>query len=210
MAQYVQFGCGLNAPDGWLNFDASPTLRIQRLPLVGKIITRNKVTFPPNVRFGNIVQGLPGIQPSSCDGIYCSHVLEHLSFNDCRRAIAMTFSYLKKGAAFRCILPDLEASIAEYNQMRADQREDASVQFMQAVMLGQVERAVGLKGLAVNLLGNSHHLWMWDRYALASELKKAGFSSVREAIYRDSADKQFHLVDDYARYNSAFALEAIK
>lgn len=210
MAQYVQYGCGLNAPDGWLNFDASPTLRIQQIPVIGKLLTRKMVTFPPNVKYGNIVKGLPGITAESCDGVYCSHVLEHLSLNDCRRAIATTYSYLKKGAAFRCILPDLEASIADYNRMRSEQNEEASVQFMHAVLLGQVERKSGLKSIAVSVLGNAHHLWMWDRYSLARELTNAGFSSVREAVYNDSADKHFHLVDDYARYNDAFALEATK
>ncbi|MEJ8816950.1 class I SAM-dependent methyltransferase [Lacibacter sp. H407] len=210
MTQYVQFGCGLNAPDGWLNFDASPTLRIQRIPLIGKLLTRNMVTFPTGVKVGNIVEGLPGIKTESCDGIYSSHVLEHLSLNDCRRAIAMSYSYLKPGGVFRCILPDLEAFIAKYNRMRLEQNEDASIEFMHAVLLGQVERKVGLKGLAVSLLGHSHHLWMWDRYALARELKNAGFSSVREAVYKDSADKHFHIVDDEYRFNDGFGLEAIK
>jgi hypothetical protein len=210
MPQYVQYGCGLNAPDGWINFDASPTLRIQRFPIIGKLLTQKMVRFPPNVKYGNIVTGLPGITAESCEGVYCSHVLEHLSLNDCRRAIARSFSYLIKGGTFRCILPDLEAIVADYNRMRSEQNEDASLHFMHAVMLGQVERKAGLKGIAVSFLGNSHHLWMWDRYALARELKNAGFSTVREAIYHDSVDTHFHLVDDYARYNAAFALEAIK
>ena len=32
---YVQYGCGWNAPRGWRNFDASPNLRIDHLPLIG-------------------------------------------------------------------------------------------------------------------------------------------------------------------------------
>ncbi len=34
---YVQYGCGLSAPAGWNNYDASPTLRLQKLPVVGDI-----------------------------------------------------------------------------------------------------------------------------------------------------------------------------
>ncbi|HEX6859864.1 MAG TPA: hypothetical protein VF138_06660, partial [Caulobacteraceae bacterium] len=56
---YVQYGCGLSAPDGWLNFDASPTLRLQRLPLVGRLLTRGRVRFPEAVRYGDITRGLP-------------------------------------------------------------------------------------------------------------------------------------------------------
>jgi hypothetical protein len=30
---YIQYGCGLSAPKEWTNFDVSPTLRIQKLPI---------------------------------------------------------------------------------------------------------------------------------------------------------------------------------
>lgn len=81
--RYIQYGCGLAAPEGWINFDASPTLRVQKIPLVGKTIVKflHPVIFPDNVKYGDIIAGLPGIEPESCDGIYCSHVLEHLARN---------------------------------------------------------------------------------------------------------------------------------
>ena len=46
---YVQYGCGLSAPAGWMNFDASPTLRFERSP-IGFLYTRNRERFPRNVR----------------------------------------------------------------------------------------------------------------------------------------------------------------
>ena len=55
----VQFGCGFTAPETWLNFDASPTLRVERLPLVSRLYTKNEQRFPPNVEYGDIVKGLP-------------------------------------------------------------------------------------------------------------------------------------------------------
>ena len=67
MSLYVQYGCGLSAPVGWQNFDASPTLRLQKIPLIGKLV--RKVDFPSNVLYGDIVKGLPGIAPQSCDGV---------------------------------------------------------------------------------------------------------------------------------------------
>ena len=42
---YVQYGCGLSAPHEWLNFDASPILRLQKLPLLGQLVGGPK--FPP-------------------------------------------------------------------------------------------------------------------------------------------------------------------
>jgi hypothetical protein len=31
--EYVQYGCGYSAPNSWVNFDASPTLRFERIPI---------------------------------------------------------------------------------------------------------------------------------------------------------------------------------
>jgi hypothetical protein len=77
--QMVQFGCGLCAPSQWRNFDTSPTLRLQKLPMVGKLIPSGPFGhFPENVEYGNIVNGLP-ISDDSVKLLYCSHVLEHLT-----------------------------------------------------------------------------------------------------------------------------------
>jgi SAM-dependent methyltransferase len=207
---YVQYGCGLSAPDGWLNFDASPTLRIQRLPLIGKTISKRKVLFPSNVKYGNILKGLPGVPYNSCEGVYCSHVLEHLALNDCRKAISETYKLLKPGGIFRCVLPDLEAYIKDYNQMRSANDPAASTHFMQQTLLGVTDRPQRLKGFIIEFMGNSHHLWMWDRHALIKELEAAGFTSVRVCSFNDSADATFKSVEEVSRFEAAFALEAIK
>src|SRR2546421_9928005 len=69
----VQFGCGLSAPETWRNFDASPTLRFERLPIVGRLYTKNGERFPGNVEYGDIVKGLPLVR-ESCAAVYASHV----------------------------------------------------------------------------------------------------------------------------------------
>lgn len=210
MPLYVQYGCGFSAPNEWLNFDASPTLRIQKIPLIGRAIVKNRVLFPDNVRFGNILKGLPGILDESCDGIYCSHVLEHLSLKDFRYALRKTYSYLKPGGIFRCVVPDLEYSIRLYTETVKNDSENAAFQFMNSTLLGLETRPTGLKGLLVNFLGNSHHLWMWDLYSLSAELKAVGFQSVRPCSFNDSADLYFKFVEEEGRFRAAVALEAIK
>ena len=83
---YVQYGCGFSAPQSWRNFDASLTLRFERLPIIGTLYTKNSARFPENVEFGYIVYGLP-VKENSCQGVYCSHILEHLSLEDFRKAL---------------------------------------------------------------------------------------------------------------------------
>lgn len=209
MALYVQYGCGLSAPDGWLNFDASPTLRLQKLPLIGRFIKR-EVPFPKQVKYGNIIKGLPGISPESCDGVYCSHVLEHLSQADCRTAVFRTWEMLKPGARFRCVVPDLAAAARNYLQSKDKGDKDAAHAFMQQTMLGVETRPAGLVGAAATWLGNSKHLWMWDHESLSALMYEAGFSSVRNCAFNDSEDQTFQLVEDIGRFHDAVALEAIK
>lgn len=103
----VQYGCGWCAPVGWQNFDASPTLRFERLPVVGYFYTKNQSRFPENVEYGDIVKGLP-IPDDSCERVYCSHVLEHLALEQFRIALKNTFRVLTNGGVFRFVLPDLE------------------------------------------------------------------------------------------------------
>src|SRR5204863_7739419 len=110
---YVQFGCGLSAPSSWTNFDASPTLRLQRIPLLGRIATYGRVRFPANVHRGDIVRGLP-VEPASCRAVYSSHVLEHLALEDCRAALRNCWTILEPGGVFRFVIPDMEEGIRRY------------------------------------------------------------------------------------------------
>src|SRR4051812_24771119 len=116
MGIYVQYGCGHSAPVEWINFDISPTLRIQKTPIIGSLFKKQlNTTFPDNVRYGDIVKGLP-IEENKCDGLYCSHVLEHLSLFDFRKALSNSYKILKPGGIFRCVIPDLEFSARKYIQ----------------------------------------------------------------------------------------------
>ena len=129
-ALYIQYGCGLSAPMGWRNFDASPTLRFERLPVIGRFYTKNDIRFPMNVEYGDIVKGLP-IEINSCKGIYCSHILEHLSLNDFRIALKNTYRILQPGGVFRLVLPDLEYYINQYHNNNST---DAALLFMQETL----------------------------------------------------------------------------
>jgi SAM-dependent methyltransferase len=204
MALYVNYGCGYGdktcAPEGWLNFDASPTLRIQRMPLIGRLAP---APFPANARFGDIRKGLP-VADGSVDAVYCSHVLEHLALEDFRNALKNTFRILRPGGVFRLVLPDLKLLAREYV---ASDKPDAAMQFMAASNMGRPWRPKGLMGLMRSWLGNSEHQWMWDYQALAMELGKAGFVSTRPAVLGDSGDVMFAKVESENRWNGALGMQ---
>ncbi|MAY82576.1 MAG: methyltransferase type 11 [Flavobacteriales bacterium] len=208
--RYVQYGCGLSAPKEWINFDASPTLKIQKMPILGSLIKpKLNVVFPSNVKYGDIIKGLP-IAHNSCDGVYCSHTLEHLALNEFRAALNNTFDILKEGGIFRCIVPDLEWAAREYVNGLNEKSENASFDFMELTLLGFKQRPKGLRGLIKSFFGNSNHLWMWDQYSLAAELRKAGFKIIRNCSFNDSQDEMFKLVEEKGRFNKAVAIECVK
>lgn len=204
---YVQYGCGLSAPGGWLNFDASPTLRIQKTPLVGKL-TKGllNVQFPETVRYGDIVEGLP-VADASCDGVYCSHVLEHLSLQDLRTALRNTLRILKPGGMFRLVMPDLETMINAYNEAKAEGDANAALEFIRNTLMGLETRPRGLRALVEGAFGNTQHLWLWDYSAAEKELHAAGFARIRRAAFHDSEDVRFLEVEDPDRFLAAVAVE---
>lgn len=209
---YVQYGCGpFSAPAGWKNFDASPTLRIQQLPVIGKLLKpMMHVAFHPDVLRGDILKGLPGIPESSCQGIYCSHVLEHLSYGDCRQAVANTFRLLKPGGYFRCVVPDLATAARRYVRSLDSNDPNANVQFMEETLLGKKTRTRGWRHMVKQALGNSEHLYMWDHLSLAHLLGETGFKNIRHCAFNDSPDDMFRWVEEAERFENAVALEATK
>jgi hypothetical protein len=197
----VQFGCGFHAPAGWRNFDASPTLRFERLPVLGRVYVRNTQRFPRNVEFGDIVRGLP-LSHGSCAAIYASHVLEHLSLNDFHSAIAHCFALLAPAGLFRLVVPDLEALATQY---LTSTDAAAAKAFMEETSLGVANRTRGVRGLVKLWFGNSSHLWMWDFKALQVELSDAGFVDVRRCAFGDSP--VFRDVEQQERFVNSVAVQ---
>lgn len=204
---YVQYGCAYSAPSGWINFDASPTLRFEQLPLVGRLSTVNGRRFPASVRYGDVVSGLP-VESGSCRGVYASHVLEHLCLDDCRTALKETMRILDEGGTFRLVVPDLRVC-AERFLVEVEQGDDnAAHRFMEGSGLGTRSRPRSPLGWARRVLGNSSHLWMWEEVSLRSELEQAGFRDIRRAQLGDSADPMFKTVEEASRFIDAVAMEA--
>lgn len=213
---YVQYGCGLVAPNEWLNYDASPTLRIQRIPVLGRLLrNRLNVAFPENVVFGDIVKGLP-LADESCDVVYCSHVLEHLALEDFKTALRNTYKILRSGGVFYCVVPDLVFYVREYlaaidNTSKLWQQDTASVNLLKETYLGIESQPRDIKALVSGIWGHSHHSWMWDEYSLSRELLAHGFKNVKKFGFRDcEADNLLSQVADPGRFSRSIGLNCCK
>ncbi len=206
---YVQYGCGFTAPQEWINFDSSPTLRWERLPVLGRLYTKNERRFPESVRYGDIVKGLP-VADGSCRGIFASHVLEHLALDDFHIALRNTLRLLASGGVFRLVVPNLEWAAREYVR-RLDSGDSGANEFLlEQSSLGRRTRRRGLGGLLHAWLGGSIHLWMWDAPSLQAALARHGFTRIRQGRFNDCEDPMFRLVEDPSRFENAVAMEARK
>jgi hypothetical protein len=198
----VQFGCGFSVGEDWLNFDSSPTLRIERLAVIGGLLSRlsgNRQLFPAAVRYGDITTGLP-VAAGTVKALYASHVLEHLSYEDFRSALRQAHALLAPGGEFRLIVPDLEERARRYVAALDTGDIDAGGTFMRSCMLGTERRPKGAVNFFRQMIGGSAHLWMWDRASMAAHLEAAGFVDVRRCIIGDSPDPAFRQVEDASRF----------
>jgi SAM-dependent methyltransferase len=206
---YVQYGCGFSAPVQWTNFDASPTLRWERIPILGKLYTKNVQRFPSGVKYGDIVDGLP-VADNSCGGVYASHVLEHLTLDEFHKALENTRKILQDGGIFRLVVPDLESAARRYLKQLESTNASACASFLEETSLGTKERRRNLSGLLYAWLGSSTHLWMWDELSLAQALEQHGFTQIRRCSCGDCVDPMFVFVEDPGRFEGAVAMEARK
>lgn len=200
---YVQYGCERITPPEWINFDSSPTLRFERIPVIGKLYTKNDVRFPENVRYGDIVKGLP-IADNSVDAVFCSHVLEHLSRDDLEPALRNTRRILKPGGIFRFVLPDIETLAVRYLESKDS---DA---FVRKLQMGREKRARNIFSFVIEWLGAAHHLWMWDEQSMARELRFRGFENIRRVQFGDSGDPMFDKVERKYRFDDCLAMQCTK
>ena len=204
MALCVQYGCGTWVPEGWQNFDVTPALFVQNIPVIGKKLA--PIRFPKEVRHGNICKGLP-FADGTGDKVYCSHVLEHLAVNDLRLALKNTLKMLRPGGVFRLVIPDLRLAAEAY---LGNGEPDAGFKFVETLGMGRMNRHLGLMGTLRARFGNSAHCWMWDCESMALELKNAGFAEIRRAVLGDSGEEMFTRAEQANRWEGALGMQCRK
>lgn len=194
----LHIGCGLTAPAMWRNIDASPTVLLGSIPILGRVLVPRP--FPKNVRYGDIVRGLD-LPHGSCRAVFGSHMLEHLTYDGCLKALHNIHGLLAPRGILRVIVPDLRKIATVYLDHAGD---DAASEFVRSSGLGEEVTTPTLR----RLFGNSRHRWMWDEKSLTQALQNSGFKPVRPCAYGDNP--LFEAVEDESRYRDAVALEAVK
>lgn len=179
----INIGCGDVPTPGWLNYDNSPTVRIAGWPLIARLLgllgllSRKQQQFVATVqrdrvRYADAINSIPH-RDRSVEIIYTCHMLEHLDRSEARRFLAEARRVLIAGGIIRIAVPDLHFHVESYL------REGDADRFVNDIFMA-TSRKTGLIGkLRYLLVGERHHLWMYDGRSLCHLLTEAGFQNPR-------------------------------
>lgn len=182
MVDKVNLGCGLDAVDGWLNLDRSPSVLLSRLgPLkrvlrrVGVLADAHMVEWPTSVVRHDVQKGLP-VADGSVEAIYTSHMLEHLPLpvvrdvlRECRRA-------LRPGGVIRIALPDAVAIARRF--VEGPGSAEAAQSFVESLCV------VDNRPIWRRWADGHVHRWQPTVPAVIEMLTNAGFTEPRQCEFR--------------------------
>lgn len=180
MPLLLNLGCGLHAPEGWINVDAAIGARLAQLPLFARVndaLHIVRASWPRGIEVHNLRKPLPW--PDGCvDGIYLSHVLEHFSKDRGRRLLCECYRVLRKQGVVRVVVPDLRKFVADYVDGSTDARD-----FLRRLGASGMEDTDGVLKEKLGWLFRFPHRCMYDSSALVSALRDAGFTATVRAPF---------------------------
>ena len=186
----VNLGSGTDIVEGWANIDKSWNTYLSKFPTIKKLLYKlgliSEGTFGANWRGKKVIRhdvtkGLP-FESESVDVIYCSHLLEHLTYNKARKVCQEAYRVLKKNGIIRVVVPDLKRVTQAYvegdRNFFGDSEKPIADLFLESLRLeGLRERPI------IEKILYSLHKYMYDAESLTFLLKLAGFSIIRECNF---------------------------
>lgn len=113
----LNLGCGAQVVETWINVDYSLGARLAKVPLFGALNRRLRLfnlDWDSRIALHDLTKPLPWTD-GSCDAIYSSHTLEHLTRDDGRRLLAECHRVLRPGGILRIVVPDVKAIVDRYS-----------------------------------------------------------------------------------------------
>lgn len=157
----------------------------------------------------NVNWGLP-LPDESAAFVYCSHMLEHLRFNDQAPAfLREVHRTLERGGVARFVVPDLQRLLTAYIEKDANFFEARQQIYpLNAAFLkkgvASLDYVLLFSGAAHQVL-NYNHKFGYDFQTLSQLLTDTGFSAVKRCTYQSSGHAALR-VDDHS-YNAKAADE---
>lgn len=120
---------------------------------------------------------LDKFEDNSVDLIYTSHVLEHTTFDDAKKALKVWFNKLKPGGIVRISVPDVEKSFAHYFLHK-------DLDKVRNLIWGSQKHPY------------DYHMAGWDEATLKRDLESVGFNFIGRYNWKDT---EHFYVDDYSQ-----------
>ena len=207
----LHLGCGLTAPESWVNVDGSWNAWMHQHPALFSILSKARlvskeesdVKWSQNILIWNLRKPLP-FPASHFDCLYASHLLEHLYYNDGFELLKEGHRVLRSGGIIRIAVPDLQSLAEDYVNEKASGNGESTAagdRLQEAMMLRSKNRAGGgvLRTLYSSVQDLHSHKWLYDEESLAESLAKAGFVNIRRCQFLDSKIESIREVEDESR-----------
>lgn len=207
----LHLGCGLTAPQGWVNVDGSWNAWVHQHPAIFSLMSaarlvsheESSVKWPTNILIWNLRKPLP-FPDGHFDCLYASHLVEHLHHNDGLALLREGHRVLRSGGVIRIAVPDLRSLAEDYvnDKVSANgQSQTAADRFQDAMLLRAKNRAGGgiLRTLYSSTQDLHSHKWLYDEESLFESLSTAGFVKIRRCQFLDSKIESIKDVEDESR-----------
>lgn len=184
----LNLGCGLQAPAGWVNIDRSPSLTLDRLPVVKKALRsinvlrdEHMVSWPRNITRHDVTKPLP-YATDSASAIYSSHMLEHLYHDQALALLRECQRVLRPGGILRLALPDVEQFARELVNASSADSAEAGLAFTTGLAMAPLT-APNRRQRLVGRFASAPHRWQPTTPLVLSMLREAGFATAERRDY---------------------------
>lgn len=183
MLKRVNVGCGGTPTHEWHNYDNSLSVRLAKYSLVVRALDalgllvdgqRGFISFArnSNIIWANATKHIP-LPDNSVEALYTSHMIEHLDREEVKAFLREAHRVLAPNGIIRIVVPDLKKFVDQY---MAEGDADA---FVERTMLALQRSKTPLERLRYWIVGDRHHLWMYDGPSVARLLAAMGFREPR-------------------------------
>ncbi len=179
----VNIGCGQTPTPGWLNYDNSVSIRLAEYPLFVAVVERlgllgegpkSFVSFAKNsdIVWADATKRIP-LPDNSVEVLYTSHMVEHLDRKEAKLFLQEAYRVLAPNGIIRIAVPDLRKLVNQYiTEGNADF-------FIERSLLTRQRPKTVLDRLKYLIVGDRHHLWMYDGSSMVHLLSIMGFKEPR-------------------------------
>jgi predicted SAM-dependent methyltransferase len=175
----LNVGCGTTPTPGWVNYDNSISIHLAGSPFLTSLMARLgllseqqkrfiSIAKRNGIRYANSVKRIP--EPDhSIEVLYTCHMLEHLDRREAALFLNEARRVLVQNGIIRIAVPDLRFHINNYLRER---NGDAFVENLRIARARPRSLSEMIKHV---LVGDRHHLWMYDGESLCRLLSRSGF-----------------------------------